>query len=95
MNEKRVFSDQRVLDRIKELDVLMVIADMTENDEVIAKDLERADRYNIPVNIVYPADPDAPAVLLEELISPEDTLKALNRVAEGASSSLVMRKDIQ
>lgn len=58
----------------------MVVADMTDNDEVIARDLERADRYNIPVNLIYPADPDQPAILLEELISPDDALLALERV---------------
>ena len=53
---------------------------MTKNDQVIKRDLKRADRSIIPVNLVYPADPSKPAVLLEELISPEDALEALKRV---------------
>jgi hypothetical protein len=65
-----------VLDRIRELNVLMVAADMSQTNETISKDLLRADR----VNLVYPADPAAPAILLEELITPEDALKALDRV---------------
>ena len=53
---------------------------MTNNDEVIAADLERADRYNIPVNLIYPSDPAEPAILLEELVTPEDALEALSRI---------------
>jgi hypothetical protein len=34
----------------------------------------------IPVNLVYPADPSKPAILLEELVSPEDALEALEAV---------------
>ena len=58
----------------------MVVADLTDNDEVIFRDLERADRVSIPVNLVYPADPTKPAILLEELISPDDALLALDRI---------------
>jgi len=82
LNEKRVFSDERVLERIKELDVVLVAADLTKNDERLAKDLDRVDRKQIPVNLIYPADPKQPAVLLEELITPDDALKALNLVAK-------------
>lgn len=82
MNEKRVFSDKRVQERLKELDVALVVADLTRNDKRIARDLGRADRSQIPVNLVYPTDPDAPAILLEELITPDDALKALDLVAQ-------------
>jgi len=82
LNEKRVFSDEKVQQRLEELGVELVIVDMTKNDEVLTKDLARADRSVIPVNLVYPADyPNRPAILLEELISPADALDALARVA--------------
>ncbi len=82
MNEKRVFSNQQVLDRLKELDIQLVQVDMTnKNDQTKTKDLARADRRIIPVNLVYPADyPNSPAILLEELISPKDALRALDRL---------------
>ena len=54
---------------------------MTGNEQIYIKDLARADRKNIPVNLVYPADyPNRPAILLEELISPGDALQALERI---------------
>lgn len=59
----------------------LIIADMTANDERIAKDLERSDRRQIPVNLVYPANyPEEPAILLEGLVFASDALEVLERV---------------
>ncbi len=59
----------------------MVVADNTRREEQIARDLNRADRKLIPVNLIYPPNyPEEPAVLLEELITPDDALKALARI---------------
>jgi len=80
INEGRVFSNQDVKDKLKELGVKLVVADMTERDQSISKDLKRADRAQIPVNLVYPSTyPNEPAILLEGLFSPGDALKALAR----------------
>lgn len=66
---------------MNELGVALVAADFTDKDEQIAKDLSRTNRFNIPVNLIYPADyPKRPAILLEEVISPRDVLRALERV---------------
>lgn len=55
---------------------------MTGNEQVYTTDLARADRRNIPVNLLYPADyPNRPAIMLEELISPSQALEALQRIA--------------
>lgn len=54
---------------------------MTGNEQIYTTDLARADRRNIPVNILYPADyPKRPAIMLEELISPKQALAALQRI---------------
>ena len=55
---------------------------MTGNEQVYKKDLARAERSAIPVNLVYPADyPDRPAILLEELFGPSQALQALEKIA--------------
>ena len=78
-----------MLDKIKELDVLMVVADLTSNDELIARDLGRADRSQIPVNLIYPPNyPEQPAILLEELITPDDALHALERMVVASNMQL-------
>lgn len=83
-----------MLDKLKELGVTMVVADITDNSseqsEMIKQDLSRADgRVSIPVNLIYPADyPNSPAILLEELISPSDALSALERMENSSSASM-------
>lgn len=62
---------------------------MTGNEQVYKKDLARAERSNIPVNLVYPADyPARPAILLEELISPAQALEALAKIAPAKGSEV-------
>lgn len=77
-----MFSSEKVQDRLAELGVEMVRVDMTQHEQVLAKDLARAERKNIPVNLVYPADyPARPAILLEEIFGPTQALQALDRIA--------------
>jgi len=79
-----VFSNQEVLDRLKELDVMLVQADNTAREQVINDDLARFGRNNLPTNIIFPADPDAPAIILPELLDPATALEALEQaVAAG------------
>ena len=61
----------------------MIVVDDTLREERIARDLIRADRSLIPVNLIYPPNyPEEPAILLEALISPADALKVLARMEE-------------
>ncbi len=76
-NKIAIFSSQEVIDLVKEHDIELIKVDMTLNDPVKKEDLARADRQIIPVNLVYPANPARPAVLLEEAITSSQALKAL------------------
>ena len=61
----------------------LVVVDDTLREERIARDLKRADRSIIPVNLIYPPNyPEEPAILLEALISPGDALKVLARMEQ-------------
>jgi thiol:disulfide interchange protein len=56
---------------------------MTNNDQRIAKDLDRVDRVQIPVNLIYPSNyPEEPAILLEGLFGPSEALEALSKAEE-------------
>jgi len=72
-----VFSNQKVLDRLEELDVLLIKADNTDKLQSINDDLKRFGRANLPVNLVVPADPDAPIIVMPEVFGPDDALQAL------------------
>lgn len=80
-----MFSSQKVLDRLKELDVLLVKADNTEGDPAINADLERYGengRSNLPVNIIVPADPDKPLIVMPEFFGAEEALAAIEEAAK-------------
>ena len=72
-----MFSNQKVLDRLEELDVLLIKADNTDKLQSINDDLKRYCRANLPVNLVVPADPDAPIIVMPEVFGPDDALQAL------------------
>jgi thiol:disulfide interchange protein len=72
-----VFSDQKVLDRLEKLNVLLIQADNTDKLQSINDDLKRYGRANLPVNLVVPANPDAPIIVMPEIFGPEEALQAL------------------
>ena len=76
-----MFSDQKVLDKLKELNVLLIQADNTDRLQSINDDLKRYDRANLPVNIVAPANPDAPVIIMPAIFGPEEALEALEQAA--------------
>ena len=82
MNEARVASNEQLKDRLRELNVELVQVDFTDtSDQVIAKEIERTDRDNLPVNLIYPPNyPEEPAIMLNELVVPADVQKVLDRM---------------
>ena len=77
-----MFSDKKVLERLKELNVLLVKANKTTNQDEINIDLERYGRDTIPTNIIGPANPDAPSIILPEFLGPKEALKALDQAEQ-------------
>lgn len=56
--------------------------DTLEQTQKIKRDLARADRSVIPVNLIYPADTSKPAIMLEGPIGPKEALEAIRKAAE-------------
>lgn len=61
--------------------MVLIKADATNPSEEIDIDKFRFDRANLPVNIVVPADPNQPLIMMPEVISPGDAIKALELAA--------------
>ena len=79
-----MFSSKEVLERLEELDVLLVKADNTHGDPAINADLERYGengRSNLPVNIIVPADPDQKLIIMPEFFGAGEALEALEQAA--------------
>lgn len=77
-----MFSNEEVLQKLKDLNVMLIKADNTERKQEINDDLKRYGRANLPVNIIAPADPDAPVILMPEIFNASDALKALEQAQE-------------
>lgn len=80
-----MFSDPKVIARLEELDVILIKADNTAKQQIIWDDLARYGRVGLPTNIVFPADPTLPGIIMPETISVEDALKALEKALEKAA----------
>ena len=77
-----MFSSDAVQTLLTDLNVLVVTADNTDGDEIIKKDMDRADRKSLPTNLIYPADPARPAIMLPEYLTPDIVIKALRIAAK-------------
>lgn len=74
-----MFSNQKVLDKLKELDVMLIKVDNTAREQRITDDLARFGRSALPTNLVYPANPEAAPIIMPEVISASDALEALEQ----------------
>lgn len=77
-----------MLSKLSELGVELIRADNTRSQPEINLDLKRFNRSNLPVNIIVPADPSQPYIVMPELISPQDALKALAKAAGTPSTAV-------
>ena len=77
-----MFSSDTVQTLLTDLNVLVVTADNTDGDEILKKDMDRADRKSLPTNLIYPADPTKPAIMLPEYLTPDIVIKALRIAAK-------------
>jgi|TARA_B110000908_G_C10032234_1_gene347946 thiol:disulfide interchange protein len=84
VNESRVFSNKEILAKLKELNVLLIKADNTKRLQTISDDFPRYGRVALPVNVIAPADPNAPVIVMPEVFGPEEALKALEEAAKAS-----------
>jgi len=76
-----VFSSDAVESILTKYNVLVVTADNTDGDAIIKRDMDRADRKSLPTNLIYPADPSRPAIMLPEYLTPDIVIKAIEAAA--------------
>lgn len=79
-----MFSSDKVKTVLNDLNVLVVTADHTDGNEVLKKELQRTDRQSLPVNLIYPADPSQPAIMMPEVLTPDNVIEALRKAAQNS-----------
>ncbi len=86
-----MFSNQQVLARLKELNVLLVKADKTIKQSEINADMARYNRVGLPLNIITPGTPGEKGIVLPERVLIEHVNQALDlasSLSKKSSSSL-------
>ena len=58
------------------------MADLTGNDERIWKELKAIGKAGLPVNLVFPADPSKPPIILPTNLSQSVVIEAIKKAAE-------------
>jgi thiol:disulfide interchange protein len=87
VNERVVLSRDDVRNRLKASGVALVRADWTRHDETIAQTLASLGRDGVPTYALYPADPQAPPVLLPEVLTPDIVFNALDGIKSQPASA--------
>ncbi|HSH09254.1 MAG TPA: thioredoxin family protein, partial [Oceanipulchritudo sp.] len=80
-NKAAVFSSARVLEKLAELDVVLLKADWTNRDPEISQALAAFNRSAVPFNLIYAPQQDAP-ILLPEILTPGIVIDALEELGQ-------------
>jgi thiol:disulfide interchange protein DsbD len=68
--------------KLKEIDAVAFLADFTDEDRAIARELQRYERAGVPLVLVYPKDPNKPAIVLPAVLAPSIVLDALDQATK-------------
>jgi thiol:disulfide interchange protein DsbD len=81
VNKKSSIEIPSVRAKLKEINAVPLLGDYTLEDEKIGAELKRFHRAGVPLVVVYPKNPKAPAIVLPEFLTPTIVLKALDKAA--------------
>lgn len=77
-----VLSTPEVANKFTELGVVLMKADWTKNDPHITEALRKFGRNGVPLYVVYNSNPNEPATILPQVLTPDVVLKHLDSLEE-------------
>ncbi len=86
-NKKFAIDIPRVRERVRELKATVFRGDYTDRDPRITEELRKYKRAGVPLVLVFPPDPDRPALVLPELLTPSIVLDALEEASRAPARS--------
>jgi thiol:disulfide interchange protein len=86
VNERVALAAPAVAAKMRALGVVPVRADWTRPDADIAHALEAFGRDGVPLYVLYPGAPDAPARILPQLLTPDLVVAELDALTKGDST---------
>jgi thiol:disulfide interchange protein len=78
VNERLILNRADVQQRLRDSGAVLIRADWTNQDPDITRTLAALGRSGVPTYALYPADPNAPAHVLPEVLTPGIVMSALN-----------------
>jgi thiol:disulfide interchange protein DsbD len=82
VNKKIAIETSSVRAKLKELNAVALTGDYTHFPDAITAELNRYNHAGVPLVLVYPNNPDAPAIVLPQILTPGTVLDALDRAAQ-------------
>ncbi|HSY10333.1 MAG TPA: thioredoxin family protein, partial [Candidatus Dormibacteraeota bacterium] len=82
VNKKTSIEISSVRQKLKYLNAVALVGDYTHFPDSITTELNRFNRAGVPLVLVYPKNPDAQAIVLPEVLTPNIVLNALNQAAQ-------------
>jgi thiol:disulfide interchange protein DsbD len=79
VNKKIAIEIPSVRAKLKDLNAIALVGDYTHFPENISAELQSFNRAGVPLVLVYPKNPDAPPIVLPEVLTPGIVLNALDR----------------
>jgi thiol:disulfide interchange protein DsbD len=81
VNKKLAIEIPSVRAKLKELNAVALTGDYTHFPDSITAELNRYNHAGVPLVLVYPKNPDAPGIVLPQILTPGIVLNALDRAA--------------
>jgi thiol:disulfide interchange protein DsbD len=82
VNKKLAVEIPSVRAKLKEINAVALVGDYTHFPDAITTELNRYAHAGVPLVLVYPKEPDAPAIVLPQILTPGIVLNALSRAAQ-------------
>jgi len=82
VNKKLAIEIPSVRAKLKDIGAVALTGDYTRTPADIYDELNRFGRPSVPLVLVYPKNPDAPVIVLPEVLTPGTVLNALNQAAK-------------
>jgi thiol:disulfide interchange protein DsbD len=82
VNKKLAIEIPSVRAKLKENNAVALAGDYTRFPDNITAVLNRYNHAGVPLVLVYPKNPDAPAIVLPQILTPGNVLDALDRAAK-------------
>jgi thiol:disulfide interchange protein DsbD len=94
VNERVILDSDAVKQHLKDSGVALVRADWTNQDAQITQALAALGRSGVPTYAIYPADPNAPAQVLPEVLTQGIVIDALNSLPKTERQSARLSRPI-